>query len=567
LNSTVGRLPLVIIRVALAVSFIIPFGVNHLSTSVQAKSEGADTGLNPSVGFSDPEAAYQGARVVHDVYMDGKKGMRVHAAFTVRYGIGVPCRLIAYFYYDDGNARQLKSSDPKYSDSGGGVAVGVNFKPASDPAVYDDFQVFVPYDALNMAPGDYDLKFQLKLYDQEGNRFFGQSSWYRFHHAWNSPTSPAVEKKPRKGSDPEATYEGARVVHDVYVDGRKGMRVHANFTVRYGIGVACRLIAYFYYDDGSAKQLKSVDPKYSDSGGGVAVTADFKPTKDPAVYRDYELFVPHDALNMAIGDYDLKFQLKLYDLEGKRFFGQSDWYKFHLSKGVAGSAPERRGDSGARAEWTSVPGPAGVTVKQIAVGSSTYVYALDTGGTLYRWNGSGWDKKKCCVSQISVGSDGELWATNPADSLRVLRWDGYEWTWNIPTGMKQVAVRDRDTIYALDNDGTLYRWNGSRWDKKRCCVSQISVGSDGELWGTNSADSLRVLRWDGSNWTSNIPPGMTLVTIGDTNNIWAVDASDQVFRWDGSAWKHVQGSLRSISAGRGGSVWGLDSQGVIYRHN
>src|ERR1700704_5630189 len=49
--------------------------------------------------------------------------------------------------------------------------------------------------------------------------------------------------------DPEAIYEGARIVHNVTVDGEKGMRVHAKFRVKYGKGVACMLIAYFYYDD------------------------------------------------------------------------------------------------------------------------------------------------------------------------------------------------------------------------------------------------------------------------------------------------------------------------------
>jgi len=36
-------------------------------------------------------------------------------------------------------------------------------------------------------------------------------------------------------TDPEATYQGARIVHNVTVNGEKGMRVHANFTVKYTI--------------------------------------------------------------------------------------------------------------------------------------------------------------------------------------------------------------------------------------------------------------------------------------------------------------------------------------------
>jgi len=28
---------------------------------------------------------------------------------------------------------------------------------------------------------EYDLKFYLSLYDNEGQRFFGKSGWYKFH--------------------------------------------------------------------------------------------------------------------------------------------------------------------------------------------------------------------------------------------------------------------------------------------------------------------------------------------------------------------------------------------------
>jgi hypothetical protein len=137
---------------------------------------------SPLAAFDDPEAIYEGARVVHNVTVDGEKGMRIHANFRVRYGQGVPCMLIAYFYFDDEDGKPLKAADPKYSTKSGNVYAHVNFTPAYDPAEYKDLQLFVPYSALNMESGDdYDLKFFLSLYDKEGERFFGKSGWYKFH--------------------------------------------------------------------------------------------------------------------------------------------------------------------------------------------------------------------------------------------------------------------------------------------------------------------------------------------------------------------------------------------------
>lgn len=129
----------------------------------------------------DPVATYEGARIVHNVTVDGEVGMRVHASFRVRYGQDVPCMMIAYFYYDDEDNTPLKSGNAHYRDKNGNVAATTNFTPAYDPAVYNDLQLFVPYECLNMESGEkYNLKFYLALYDKEGGRFFGKSGWYKF---------------------------------------------------------------------------------------------------------------------------------------------------------------------------------------------------------------------------------------------------------------------------------------------------------------------------------------------------------------------------------------------------
>ncbi len=133
-----------------------------------------------AVSLTDPEATFQGARVVHNVTVAGQKGMRVHAQFRVKYGQDVACQMIAYFYDEDGTA--LDAGDDKYTTKQGKVSAYTRFTPRYDPAVYNDLQIFIPYEALNLESGDkYNLKFYLALYDQDGQRFFGKSGWYKFY--------------------------------------------------------------------------------------------------------------------------------------------------------------------------------------------------------------------------------------------------------------------------------------------------------------------------------------------------------------------------------------------------
>ncbi|QSQ24650.1 S8 family serine peptidase [Pyxidicoccus parkwayensis] len=216
--------------------------------------------------------------------------------------------------------------------------------------------------------------------------------------------------------------------------------------------------------------------------------------------------------------------------------------------------------------FEEVPPPPGVTPKQVAVGSANNIWLLDTVGRHYKWNGSGWTSLSCCVSELAASSDGALWATNPPDSLRVLRWTGSVWAFNIPTGMKQVTIANANTIWGLDPTGYLYRYTGSAWEQKICCVDRISIGEDGVMWATNPADDLRVLEWNGTSWNAfTRPKGMIYVSVGNASNIWGLDPSNHVFKFNGSSWAPVLGSLVQISAAADGTVWGIGTNGQIQR--
>ena len=124
-----------IISLIFTVSLISPL-MTHASTPAARNIEPINVSFNNSLMFDDPEAVYEGARIVHNVTVDGEKGMRVHAKFQVKYGKGVPCMMIAYFYYDDADNTPLKAGDANYQDKKGNVSAHQNFTPAYDPRRY-----------------------------------------------------------------------------------------------------------------------------------------------------------------------------------------------------------------------------------------------------------------------------------------------------------------------------------------------------------------------------------------------------------------------------------------------
>jgi hypothetical protein len=145
--------------------------------------------VEPSNPSNNPANAivsgnFQDGWIEHNEIENGRKGMRVHVRFVVTNGKGVPCRMIAYFLYEEGKA--LRAVDPKYRTTTGTVSASENLTPTYDAATFDNFRVFVPYDALNMGPGKSRLKFNLELYDNTQRRFFAKSDFYHFTYSGSS---------------------------------------------------------------------------------------------------------------------------------------------------------------------------------------------------------------------------------------------------------------------------------------------------------------------------------------------------------------------------------------------
>ena len=141
-----------------------------------------------------------------------------------------------------------------------------------------------------------------------------------------------------------------------------------------------------------------------------------------------------------------------------------------------------------KSEW-ALNVPYGMT--KVAAFGANGAWGLDSGGNHHVWDGSKWAKLGCCVVQISAGADGELWATNPGDQNRVLRWNGLAWDTHtaamtpIPAGMREVAVGGVGHVWALDANSSIYRWAGAGWQKVPGALKGVAVGADGAVWGVD----------------------------------------------------------------------------------
>jgi hypothetical protein len=137
-----------------------------------------------------PAAHIQNVWTEHNVFHEGRKGMRIHIQFDIDAQKGNECSLNAYFYSGDDNP--LYDFNGLYATSQGNVVLGEFFTPTYESAFYRNFAVFMPYDELHMADGEYNLKYRLVVWGRDENNKWIElalSEWFYFVYTQSTSTN------------------------------------------------------------------------------------------------------------------------------------------------------------------------------------------------------------------------------------------------------------------------------------------------------------------------------------------------------------------------------------------
>jgi hypothetical protein len=122
--------------------------------------------------------------------------------------------------------------------------------------------------------------------------------------------SPTYTPTPNSNSSTvQADFNRIWVDYNVTENGKKGMRIHTNFTVRGMKDVASYQAIYFEKKDG--QRLRDKNKNFYSTAGEVAVYKELLINYDPGVYEDLTVFMPYDELDLDEGKYNLRMSVDL----------------------------------------------------------------------------------------------------------------------------------------------------------------------------------------------------------------------------------------------------------------
>lgn len=246
-----------------------------------------------------PRAELERFWVDFDVYRESTKGMLLHIKMTV-YDMKSVRSAVRVMFFDEDN-KPLVDRNKKYFTTKGNVAAFRSLQIDYNPGYYDDLQIFMPYEELDLGgfPGEYRLKMDVDLVYEDTGELIQHLTFYDFDYS--EPNLAPVDK--------------VWVDYNATEDGRKGMRVHLKFKV-YGLKkVDSYLAVYVSRLDNTPVAGKT--KTYMSKNGQLASFQSMNPCCAETVYDDLSVFIPYDEFSLPPGEHNLRLDIDLIYPDGK----------------------------------------------------------------------------------------------------------------------------------------------------------------------------------------------------------------------------------------------------------
>ncbi len=248
----------------------------------------------------EPKAVLDKMTIDYKANENGVNGMMLHLTFTAYDMKDIESSVAIYFMYNDYHRGILKDTNQKYYSSAGDVAVYKSLKPAFSPAFFEDLQIFIPYDELDLLPGDYDLTMDVKLIFDKGGLIseLGKEN-FRF-------TKPL----PNTSTIPTASIDSIRIDQNIAENNKTGMRISLNkFSISGMKDTDCFLAIYFEKKDRTKLQAVNLNSSYRSQGGQIAIFQALTLPYDVSVYDNLAQFIPYEELGLGKGKHELRMDM------------------------------------------------------------------------------------------------------------------------------------------------------------------------------------------------------------------------------------------------------------------
>jgi hypothetical protein len=149
--------------------------------------------------------------------------------------------------------------------------------------------------------------------------------------------------------------------------------------------------------------------------------------------------------------------------------------------------------------------------------------------------GNIWEQLSGTAKDIGIGANGSVWivGTEPRfGGYAIYRWDGRNWELVSDDGAVRIDVDPQGNPWIVNDNGSIYRRVGDRWEQLFGAAKDIGIGGEGSVWivATNPViGGYGILRWDGRNWGGFSDDGALQISVDKDGIPWIVNSSNHIY--------------------------------------
>ncbi len=193
------------------------------------------------------------------------------------------------------------------------------------------------------------------------------------------------------------------------------------------------------------------------------------------------------------------------------------------------------------------------------------VWALNTSGFIYNWNGRNWDNLPGKAQDIGVGANGTVWIIGPGNpNGSIYRLMNTKFV-KVPGSAVRVDVDQNGIPWIVNANGDIYKWENKIWRKIPGGAYDIGIGSHGTVWviGREPAyGGYEIYRWMGSQWVK-VPGAAVRIDVGPWGTPWVVNSFGNIYKWVNKTWQKLPGKAKDISISADGVPWVIGTNSVL----
>jgi len=168
------------------------------------------------------------------------------------------------------------------------------------------------------------------------------------------------------------------------------------------------------------------------------------------------------------------------------------------------------------------------------------VWGISSGDKIWRYNGNTWIQMPGLAVSVGASADGRTWVVNRTGqifrfNLTTKKWD------LIPGQLKQISAMSGDKALGVNAAGGIFLYENNKWIQLPGAATWAGIGDGDERWVVNS--SQQIYRWNPfTNVWDRVPGAAVNVDVQNPCRVIVTNAANQIYIWKDNVWERLTGA-------------------------